>query len=195
VNQREIFLLSDAALRQVIDGITPGELDLAAPQDWTRRPNPTLAEIVKGHTYDEAWVPDVIAGKTIDEVGDTYKPLLKSPNSDVIADYDRVHDLAIAAASHDLDLAQTAHLSYGDFPLAVFFEHTSFFRAFQAWAIGHFLGREVTLPAELVEGLTQIVTPQLEQLRAIHVFAPAVEVPADADAQTKLLGLTGFWRA
>jgi hypothetical protein len=195
MDQREIFLLSDAALRGVIDGITPGELDLAAPHDWSRRPDPTLAEIVKGHTYDEAWVPDVIAGKTIDEVGDTYKPLLKQPTSEVIADYDRVNDLATAAASRPLDLTQVSHLSYGDFPLATFFEHTSFFRAFQAWSIGHFLGREVTLPAELVEGLTGIVTPQVEQLRAIHVFGPAIEVPADADAQTKLLGLTGFWRA
>jgi hypothetical protein len=194
MDQREIFLLSDAALREVIDGITPAELELAAPADWSRRPNPTLAEIVKGHTYDEAWVPDLLAGTTIDEVGDTYKPLLKRDMADVIADYDRVNDLATAAVTADTDITAVAHLSYGDFPRAVAYEHMSFFRAFQAWSIGHFLGREVTLPAELVQGLTDLVAPQLEQLRGIHVFGPEVEVPADADAQTKLLGMTGFLR-
>lgn len=194
MNQREIFLLSDAALREVIDAITPDELERPAPADWSRRPDPTIAEIVKGHTYDEAWVPDTIAGKTIDEVGDTHKPVLKVANDQVIADYDRVNALATAAASRDLDLTQTAHLTYGDFPLATYFEHISFFRAFQAWSIGHFLGREVTLPPELVQGLTDLVTPQLEQLRQIHVFGPEVAVPAGADAQTKLLGMTGFYR-
>lgn len=195
MDQREIFLLSDAALRAVIDGIRPDELGLAAPQEWTRRPDPTLAEIVKGHTYDEAWVPDLLAGKTIDEVGDTYKPLLKREEADVIADYDRVNDLATAAVTADPDITATAHLSYGDFPRSVAYEHMSFFRAFQAWSIGHFLGREVTLPPALVTGLADVLAPQIEQLRAIHIFGPAIEVPADADPQTKLLGLTGFWRA
>jgi hypothetical protein len=194
MDQRKIFLLSDAALRQVIDGLTPDELTRTAPDDWSRRPNATVAEIVKGHTYDEAWVPDVLAGKTVDEVGDTYKPLLKRETADVIADYDRVHDLATAAVTADPDLEATAHLTYGDFPRSVFYEHTSFFRAFQAWSIGRFVGREVTLPAELVSALTELVMPQLEQLRGIHVFGPEVAVPDGADAQTRLLGMTGFWR-
>jgi len=194
MDQRQIFLLSDVALRDVIDALTPDELARTAPVDWSRRPNSTVAEIVKGHTYDEAWVPDVLAGKTVDEVGDTYKPLLKRDAADVIADYDRYHDLATAAVTADPDLEATAHLTYGDFPRSVFYEHTSFFRAFQAWAIGHFVGREVRLPDELVTALTDLVTPQVEQLRSIHVFGPVVPVPADADAQTQLLGLTGFYR-
>ena len=194
MDQRQIFLLSDAALRQVIDGLTPQQLALTAPDEWSRRPNSTLADIVKGHTYDEAWVPDVLAGKTIDEVGDTHKPLLKRDDADVIADYDRVHDLATAAVAADPGLDAVAHLTYGDFPRSVFYEHTSFFRAFQAWSIGHFIGVDVHLPDELVAGLTDLVTPQLEGLRSIHVFGPEVPVPAGADAQTRLLGITGFWR-
>ncbi|MEO8261444.1 MAG: hypothetical protein ABI566_02645 [Pseudolysinimonas sp.] len=194
MDQRQIFLLSDASLRTVIDRLTPEQLAQPAPADWSRRPDATVAEIVKGHTYDEAWVPDVLAGKTVDEVGDTYKPLLKRDAADVIADYDRVHDLATAAVTADPDLEATAHLTYGDFPRSVFYEHTSFFRAFQAWSIGHFFGDDVKLPDELVAALTELVTPQLEQLRGIHVFGPEVAVPADADAQTKLLGMTGFWR-
>ena len=70
----------------------------------------------------------------------------------MIADYDRVHDLATAApVTADPDLGRASrHLSYGDFPRSVFYEHTSFFRAFQAWSIGHFFGDEVKLPDELV---------------------------------------------
>jgi uncharacterized protein (TIGR03086 family) len=192
VTSQQLFLQADAALRAVIDDITPAQLDLVAPAGFSRKDGATLRDIVRYHVRDEAWVPDVIAGKTMDEVGDTWKGDLIG--DDPVAAYDSYNDIATAAASADLDLTATAHLSYGDFPLSVFFEHTTYYRAFQAWSIGHFLGKDVRLPDSLVSGLTELVTPQVDALRGIHVFGPEVAVPADADAQTKLLGLTGFWR-
>ena len=35
---------------------------------------PTLREIIGYHAYDDAWVPDMLAGRTMDEVGqDAFK--------------------------------------------------------------------------------------------------------------------------
>ncbi|MEJ1230090.1 MAG: hypothetical protein WDM88_04865 [Galbitalea sp.] len=47
---------------------------------------------------------------------------------------------------------------------------------------------------ELVDGLWSSVEPQIDQLRAIHVFGPPVEVPDGSNREALLLGMTGFWR-
>jgi hypothetical protein len=191
MKQKELFLQSDAALRSVIDRIQPEQLALLAPAGWSRAENPTLRDILAYHAFDEAWVPDVLAGRTIDEVGDTYAGELLG--DDPIASYDRINDLATAAVLANDDPGATAHLSYGDFTVGEAFEHMSIYRAFQAWSIAKFIGLDYSLPPELVEGLWERVMPSVEAWRSIGVFGPEVEVPADADRETQLLGKTGYW--
>jgi uncharacterized protein (TIGR03086 family) len=186
-----LFLLADAALRTVIDTITPAQLALPAPATWTRVANPTVRDLVAAHAKDEAWVPDVLAGRTMDEVGTSWDGDLLG--ADPIAAYDRLNDLATAAVTASNDPDAIAHLSYGDFPVSVFFEHTTYYRAFQAWSIAKLTGLDYSLPGELVDGLWELVMPQLDDLRAIHVFGPEVQVPEGADKQTRLLGKSGFW--
>ena len=75
MDARELFLLSDAALRSVIDTLTPSDLELIAPAEWSvghRSASPTLRDIVLRHAYDEAWIPDLLAGRTFAEVGDRW---------------------------------------------------------------------------------------------------------------------------
>jgi hypothetical protein len=190
-SQQKLFLAADAALREVIDQLEPADLDHEAPTDWTTAKSPTMRGVLEAHARDEAWVPDVLAGKTMDEVGDTWKGDLLG--DDPIGNYDRIHDLATAAASAPLSDGQIAHLSYGDFPVAMFFEHTSFYRGFQAPLIAKLMGIPFAMSDELVDLLWDAVEPQVEELRAIHVFGPPVEVPDDANRETALLGMTGFY--
>lgn len=191
MNQRELFLQSDAALRSVVDRIEPGHLALPVPAEWSRGENPTLGDILAYHAFDEAWVPDVLAGRTSAEVGDTYAGDLLG--SDPIGSYNRINELATAAVLASDDPEATAHLSYGDFTVGEALEHMSIYRAFQAWSIAHFIGLDFSLPPELVEGLWERVMPQVEVWRSMGVFGPEVEVPADADREVQLLGKTGYW--
>lgn len=190
MNEKELFLQSDAALRSVIDRISPDQLALAAPAEWSRKEAPTLRDILASHVYDEAWVPDVLAGRTIEEVGDAYTGDLLG--DDPIASYDRAHDAATTAVEASTDLDAVAHLSYGDFPVREFFVHTAIYRAFQAWSIARLLGMGYSLPADLVEGLWEHVGPQVDAFREMGVFPPEIEVPADADSETRLLGRVGY---
>ena len=151
----------------------------------------TLRDILASHSYDEAWVPDVLAGLTIEEVGDRHAGDLLG--EDPIASYDRVNDTATAAVRASSDLDATAHLSYGDFTVREFFVHTAIYRAFQAWSIAKELGIEYALPPELVEGLWEHVGPRIDDFRAMGVFPPEIEAPADADRETALLARTGYW--
>ncbi|MEO7349155.1 MAG: hypothetical protein ABIW32_04770 [Terrimesophilobacter sp.] len=45
----ELFLASDAALRSVIDRITPADFDNPVPAEWSRTVNPTMRDILKSH--------------------------------------------------------------------------------------------------------------------------------------------------
>jgi hypothetical protein len=191
MKQRDLFLMADAALRDVIDMIDLDQLDLPAPAEWSRTQNPTLRDILAAHAYDEAWVPDVLAGRTIADVGDRYAADLLG--ADPIRSYDELNDAATDAATRELDPTAVAHLSYGDFTIAEYFEHITIYRAFQAWSIAKLVGLEYSLPEPLVDGLWEQVVPQIDQWRAMGVFPPEVEVPAESDREIQLLGKTGYW--
>ena len=191
MKQRELFLMSDAALRDVIDRIRPEQLELPVPAEWSQTPEPTLLDVVAAHAYDEAWVPDVLAGRTIDEVGDKYGGDLLG--GDPLESYDRLNDAATVAVNRPIDPDDVVHLSYGDFPVTTYLEHISTYRAFQAWSIAKHIGLDYSLPPELVDALYEIVVPQIDDWRAMGVFGPAVDVPQDADRETRLLGMTGYW--
>ncbi|TFD46556.1 hypothetical protein E3T55_16970 [Cryobacterium frigoriphilum] len=201
MKQRELFLQADAALRSVIDRLTPEQLELPAPAEWTRVKNPLLRDIIADHARDEAWVPAVLAGRTIEEVGEDFPTNLlgdEAPSDDPLGDYlidkyDRLNDIATVAMREDLDPERIVHLSYGDYPLREYLLHVSCYRAFQSWTIARLVGLDYEMPEELVENLWEQIVPRLDDWRAMGVFGPPVEVAAGADRETELLGLTGFW--
>lgn len=190
---KDLFLLADSALRDVIDSITREQLELPVPASWSHRPVADLRGIIALHARDEAWIPDVLAGRTIEEVGSKYDGDLLG--DDPIAAYDALNDRATAAVQADVDLDAVAHLSYGDFPVLVFFQHTSYYRGFQAPAIAKLIGLRWSMSDALVEALWESVMPDLEELRSIHVFGPEVPVPEGSSREVQLLGKTGFYEA
>lgn len=201
MKQRELFLQADAALRSVIDRLTPEQLGLTVPAEWTRVPNPVLRDVIVDHARDEAWVPAVLAGRTIEEVGENFPTNLlgdEAPSDDPLGDYlinkyDRLNDIATAAVREDLDAERIVHLSYGDYALGEYLLHVSCYRAFQSWTIARLVELDYEMPTDLVENLWDQVVPRIDEWRSMGVFGAPVEVPAGADRQTALLGLTGFW--
>jgi hypothetical protein len=192
--EQDLFLTADGALAGVIDQLTPAQLELAAPQDWTRRfTDPSVAQIVLVHAHDESFVPELLAGRELAEIGDRWEGVLEE--TDAVDAYRRAHAAAVDAASTDLDPDLVVHFSYGDYPLRDALTHLSMYRGFQSWQIAHHVGLDDTMSPELVEGLETYVMNQAEVLRQWGVFPPAIEPPAGADAQTRLLCASGFWVA
>lgn len=193
MKERDLFLMSDAALRDVIDMLDLDQLSLAVPAEWSRTPNPTLRDILAAHAHDEAWVPDVLAGRTADDVGERWSRDLLG--DDPIGNYDDLNDTATEAAMREaLDPASIVHFSYGDYSLAEGFVHLSVYRAFQAWLIARRVGLDFSLPDTVVEGLDEFAVPHLDEWRSMGVFPSEVAVPAGADAETVLLGRVGYWQ-
>jgi uncharacterized protein (TIGR03086 family) len=191
MNEQDLFLMSDAALREVIDMVDVDQLARTVPANWSRKVDPTLRDILAHHAFDEAWVPDVLAGRTTEEIGTRHDGDLLG--DDPIGNYGTINDIAIDAVAGELDLDRPVHLSYGDFPVRDYLVHASTYRAFQAWSIAKFTGLDYSLPDALVDGLWEIVGPQIDGFRAMGVFPPEVTVAEDSDAETRLLARVGYW--
>lgn len=191
MDSRELFLASDAALRSVIDRIPPAAFDTPVPAAWSRTDNPTIRDILRAHAYDEAWIPDVLGGKSIED-GNPWidRDLL---GDDAIASYDALHDTATAAVEQGVQPGTVFHFQYGDYPAEEGFTHMAAYRAFQAWSIAHLLDIDFHLAPELIAGLNDLVVPHADEWRQWGVFPPAIDPPADADDETKLLCAVGYW--
>ncbi len=185
---QELFIRSNEELKKVIDQIADDQWDIEMPAGITSKPA-NLRDTINYHAYDDAWVPDVLAGKTKAEVGDKYEHILAS--DDPKKEYATYNSRAIEAVRAFSDLEKIVHLSYGDFPAKEYLQHIVSFRGFRTYDIAKLIGASTTMAADLVQGLWDEFTPVIEGYRQMGIFPPAIAVSDDADLQTKLLGLVG----
>jgi hypothetical protein len=193
VNEAEVFVLADRALAAVVARIRPEQWDMPMPPTFTRRGSddvPTLRAIVDYHAYDDAWVPDMLAGRTMEEAG------ASKFDGDLLGDtpvrrFEEIVAVACAAASAVTDFDAVAHLSFGDYTVREYFWQINSFRGLRAHDIAKVIGVEPDLAPELVQGIWDEVSPHAEEWRTIGVFPAAVPVPDDAPLLDRLLGLTG----
>jgi uncharacterized protein (TIGR03086 family) len=193
MREPEVFVLADRELNRVVGHIQSDQWERPVPESFVVRRldhTPTLREIVNYHAYDDAWVPDMLAGRTMQEVGvEKFKgDLLGAEPHRAFAE---IVDLACAAAEACEDLDRTVHCSFGDYPAQHYFWQINQFRALRAHEIARMIGIDASLPDQLVQGIWDEITPHVEEWRAIGVFPPAISVPGDAPLLDRLLGITG----
>ena len=81
---------------------------------------------------------------------------------------------------------------FGEMPAARFVVGTVLDQTIHCWDLAKATGQDTDLPAELVEyAMPILVGGFAEGGRAMGVVGPAVEVPADASAQDKLIAFMG----
>jgi uncharacterized protein (TIGR03086 family) len=193
LTEPEVFVLADHALNDVVTQIRNDQWAMEMPPSFATRVTdhpPTLREIINYHAYDDAWVPDMLAGKTMEEAGlDNFK-------GDLLGDepkrsFAEIVEKACAAAGALDDLDRTVHCSFGDFPARGYLWQTNMFRGLRAHDIAKVIGIDFEMPDALVQGIWEEISPHAEEWRAIGVFPAAVRVPEDAPLLDRLLGLTG----
>src|SRR5919202_5728396 len=151
----EAFVLADQALNRVVQQIKDDQWSMPMPP-WflTRRSDqpPTLREVINYHAYDDAWVPDMLAGRTMAEVGqDAFKGDLLG--DDPKASFAAIVEKACAAARALDDLDRIVHCSFGDYPAREYFWQINSFRALRAHDIARVIGVDPALPEALVQGI------------------------------------------
>lgn len=189
---QEMSILTVKTFVSVVQKIKQEQWEMTMPKDFQTSSDttPTLRTAIDYHAYDDAWIPDMLAGKTMAEAGiDKFKGDILG--EDRIATFTNIAGAAIEAIKKATDLTQIVHCSFGDYDTRGYLHQVMFFRGIRSYDVAKAIGTDFTMPPELVTGLYSELSPQAEEWRKIGVFGPEVKVAEDASPLEKLLGLTG----
>jgi uncharacterized protein (TIGR03086 family) len=179
-----------AAFRRASDGFLQRARQIKDEQwmaftpctEWTVR---ALVNHVAGEYF---WVPEMIAGRTIADVGDRLDGDLlgESPLQSLI-DAQRT---ALAAVDGPGALQTTVHLSYGDLPATAYVKQMALDSVLHTWDLARAIGSDETLDPDLLDMSYEELRNTAEDWRSAGAFGPQTPA-ADASTQAKLLALSG----
>ena len=158
--------------------------DLPTPcTEWNVR-------VLVGHLVnEERWAPPLLAGSTIEEVGDRFEVDLLG--DDPLAAWEEAAAEAIAAARPDV-LGRIVHVSFGEITGEEYLTQLTSDHVIHAWDLARATGGDERLDPELVDFVSRYLEPKMgEEWRQAGWFGPVVDVPPDADQETRLLAITG----
>jgi uncharacterized protein (TIGR03086 family) len=151
--------------------------------DWDVR------TLVNHLVYEAKWAPDLFHGKTVAEVGDRYEGDLVG--DDPVGAWKSGNAEARAAINEPGALDRIVHLSFGDVPGSEYLSQLVTDLAIHGWDLARAIGDDETIDPQLVEWLLPYAQEHADEISGSGMFAPPIEVGADADPQTRLLALMG----
>src|SRR6202521_3131223 len=148
MSEPDVFVLADRALNRVVGQIKDEQWQMPMPPSFARRDTehtPTLREIINYHAYDDAWVPDMLAGRTMDEAGKE-KFAGDLLGDDPKGNFAAIVEKACAAAQALDDLDRVVHCSFGDYSARQYLWQINSFRGLRAHDIARVIGVDPALP-------------------------------------------------
>ncbi|MEV1286374.1 TIGR03086 family metal-binding protein [Micromonospora sp. NPDC049679] len=162
------------------------------PEDWSA-PTPcadwdvrTLVNHVVG---EDRWTVPLLAGATIDEVGDRFAGDLLGADP-----VERARDSAAqaeVAVSRPGALEHTVHLSVGDTPAREYLRQLISEHLVHGWDLAVSIGAPPRLDVEAVRETVRWFAEREQSYRDSGIIHGRVEVPPDASEQDQLLGAFG----
>jgi hypothetical protein len=193
IPEAEVFLLAEAAVVSVYAQLREEHWDTVIPPlfDMPGADQPTpVRQMVNHHLYDDSWIPDMLAGRTMDEVGRTRY------DGDLIGDdpqgnIARVADAATRAARAVTDREATVHCSWGDTTTWDYFWQLNIARSLAAHDLALHIGVASPITEELARGMYEGTAESAEMWRSFGVYRKQVVIAEDASWRDRFLALTG----
>ncbi|MBO1415883.1 TIGR03086 family metal-binding protein [Streptomyces sp. FH025] len=172
-----------AAFGERVRLITPDQWDSPTPcTDWSVR------DLVNHLVNEQLWVPELLMGATIAEVGGRFDGDLLG--DDPATAWTEAAEAARQAWAVPGATELTVHLSYGDTSGQYYLDQLTTDLVIHSWDLAEGIGRHTRLPEDLVEfALGEFAG--YGDLSGSGLFDKPLPVSADADPQTRLLALTG----
>jgi uncharacterized protein (TIGR03086 family) len=166
-----------------VDGIDASQWGRATPcADWDVR------ALVNHVVNEQLWAPHLVAGETIEQVGDRY-------DGDVLGSAPAATSRAAADASTTAfagaDLDAIVHLSFADLPCREYLTQMLLDAEVHGWDLAVGLGESVALDPEVTAVVLPSVIEQEELIRGSGLFGEVQPIPDGADEGTRLLALLG----
>jgi uncharacterized protein (TIGR03086 family) len=176
-----------SALRQF-----DNRVQLIADNQW-HNPTPNtdwdVTDLVRHLVYEQLWVPPLLAGRTIAEVGDAFE-------GDVLGDDPKGAWSAAAAAAQAAfneagALDRQVHLSFGDVPAPEYLWQLIVDLVAHAWDLAQGIKASDHMPNDLVAATLGQAREVATEFAGSGLFAPPIAVPGCTDDLTELLALLG----
>ncbi len=164
-----------------------------APDQWGA-PTPDAEWDVRalvGHVMNEnQWVPPLLEGLTIEEVGDRFEGDQLGPHP--AAAWAAAAEAAVAACEPDDVPVRPVHVSFGDITAEDYLAQVTADHVVHSWDLARAIGGDEDVDPELVDFAYGFLAPQAESWRAAGAFGPAVKAPPPGSGRLyELLALTG----
>jgi uncharacterized protein (TIGR03086 family) len=183
MNGKQLFSQALEYAVTVVDAVQPEDFDKPTPaKEWN------VHKLAEHMLYELSWVPDLVRGATITEVGTKYNPPLM--DSAFIARWRTATD----AARHAADAADpqaVVHISLGDTTVDEYLQQVGFELLIHSWDLAQAIGQELHYNDEVAQAAYDYALQYAAEWNQAGLFAPPISVPESADLQTKLLALTG----
>ena len=158
-----------------------------------QRPTPcsewTVRDLVNHLTSEQLWAPELLAGRTVADVGDRFDGDLLG--ADPVAAWDAAVAAALAAFAEPGALGRTVDLSRGPTAAHDYLDEMLTDLAVHGWDLARGLGVEDGMDPATVDRLLVEWSDRTDELAPGPVFAGPLDVADDADQQTRLLALFG----
>jgi len=136
-----------------------------------------------------AWVPPLVGGRSVAEVGDELSGDLTG--DDPAASWDRFAPPSIDAVTEPGAMERTVRLTKRELPTAQYVNEVFTDLLIHGWDLARAIGAGDTLDPESVDVVYEAMKPYEAELKASGVFGEMVVPPEGADRQTQLLALFG----
>jgi uncharacterized protein (TIGR03086 family) len=164
----------------------------AGATDWGHR-TPctewTVRQLVNHLVAEQLWAPSLLAGATLDDVGDRF-------DGDVLGEdpaeaWDTAAEAAREAFLDDGVLERAVHLSYGLVPAREYGWQMTVDAAVHSWDLATALSLPSPVTEPLAERLIDIVRPWVDDWQGLGLFDPPVAVGRGAGPTARLVALLG----
>ncbi|MFI9274545.1 TIGR03086 family metal-binding protein [Kitasatospora sp. NPDC052896] len=149
----------------------------------------SVRNLVDHLTTEQLWAPELLAGRTIAEVGSRFDGDVLG--EDPVAAWTAAAAAARAAFNAPGALDRTVQLSYGVTSALDYCAEMTIDAAVHTWDLARASGGDAHLAPELVEFALDRLVPHTAELEASGLFDPPLETSPDADPLTRLLALLG----
>lgn len=167
--------------------------------DW-RRPTScaewTAHDLVNHLVVEQLWVPLLLSGVTMEEVGDRFDG--DQLGTDPYAAWRTAATSAREAWIEPGVLSRMVHLSYGVAAASDYGWQMTLDLAVHGWDLAVAIGADDEIDDSLAAALVEKFEPQIGGWRGAGIFAAPLDPPAGASNETRLLALLGrdrSWRS
>lgn len=181
---RDLFVKASKLYGDAVHQIREDQWHLPTPcTEWDVR------ALMQHLVNEQLWVPPLLEGMTIAEVGDRFDG--DNLGDDPVAAWDEASASARAAVEAVKDLQSPTHLSFGDFPAQEYLDQMTFDLHIHGWDLRTGIGADTTLDGDLTKYLMPWAEVAMKAYEQVGATAAPPPISSSASDQTKILALSG----